>query len=122
MKDQHLRARLPADEYQALKIAADRAGMTVSEHVRCVIARDSLASRQDQFLTRLDARLASVLRPPEADPKADPETENSTNAVLEPLVVELLFLVRELVAERNAQVLGRVGQQLNNLYPERKKV
>lgn len=113
MKDRHLRARLPQAEYLDLKSAADGVGLTLSEHVRCVLLRDRQALGQEQFLAKIDARLAALPQAREAD---------SGNAALEPLVVELLFLIRELVAERNAQVLGRVGQQLNNLYPQRKKV
>ncbi|MET3138205.1 hypothetical protein AAKU61_002571 [Undibacterium sp. GrIS 1.2] len=113
MKDRHLRARLPGAEYTALKIAADLSGLTISEHVRCVLQRDQQALEQGDVLAKIDAKLACIA------PTSEPQ--NST-ADLEPLLVELLFLIRELVAERNAQVLGRVANQLNSLYPTRKKV
>lgn len=113
MKDRHLRARLPEIEYSKLKTDADAVGLTISEHVRCVLQRDRHALEQEDFLAKIDAKLACI----------SPASESQNLTVdLEPLLVELLFLVRELVAERNAQVLGRVAHQLNNLYPMRKKV
>jgi hypothetical protein len=114
MKNRHLRARLPQEEYQPLKIAADRAGMTLSEYVRCVLVRDRQALEQEQFLAKIDARLSGVLRAPELKDLAGTE--------LEPLLVETLLLIRELVSERNAQALSRVALQLNVLYPTRRKI
>lgn len=113
MKDRHLRARLPEIEYAKLKKDADAIGLTISEHVRCVLLRDRQAFQQEDFLAKIDVKLASISSVPELqNPAADSE----------PLLVELLFLIRELVAERNAQVLGRVASQLNHLYPLRKKI
>lgn len=113
MKDRHLRARLPEIEYTKLKIDADAVGLTISEHVRCVLLRDRQAFQQEEFLTKIDAKFACF------SPASAPQ--NSTTE-LEALLVELLFLTRELVAERNAQVLVRVANQLNQLYPMRKKI
>lgn len=113
MKDRHLRARLPEIEYTKLKTDADAVGLTISEHVRCVLQRDRHALEQEDFLAKIDAKLACI------SPVLEPQ--NSTTN-LEPLLVELLLLTRELVAERNAQVLGRVASQVNNLFPERKKI
>lgn len=113
MKSHHLRARLPEDEYLALKISADVAGLTISEHVRNVILRDRLALSQEQFMSKIDTRLAAVSR---ASPTVSSDME------LEPMLVEVLLLIRELVAERNVQALSRTANQLNTLYPERKKL
>lgn len=115
MKECHLRARLPGDEYLALKKAADEEGLTISEYVRNVFLRDRLALSQEMFLAKIDIMLASISQPPAT-------VNTDSNADLEPLIVESLFLVRELIAERNPQILGRIAQQLNNLYPERKKL
>ena len=113
MKNRHLRARLPDDEYLLLKEAADKEGLTISEHVRNVFLRDRQALSQEQFMTKIDAKLTAI---PLASVPVPTDTE------IEPLLVEALLLVRELVAERNAQVLGRVAHQLNTLYPKRKKL
>jgi uncharacterized protein (DUF1778 family) len=113
MKDHHLRARLPGDEYQALKKDADGQGLTISEFVRNVILCHRQAVAQEQFLAQVGNTLAALSAAPAAAP---------TGTDSEPLLAELLFLVRELVAERNAQVLGRVANQLNSLYPQRKKL
>ena len=114
MKTRHLRARLPDDEYLALQTSADAVGLTLSEHVRNTILQDRQALTQDRFMAQLELRLNAISRAPVAV---------STDAEkLEPLLVEVLFLIREVVAERNVQVIGRVSGQLNTLYPERKKL
>ena len=113
MKDHHLRARLPGDEYAALKKDADAQGLTISEYVRNVILCHRQALAQEQFLAQVGTTLAALSAAPATAPAG---TDH------EPLLAELLFLTRELVAERNAQVLGRIAHQLNHLYPERKKL
>lgn len=113
MKNHHLRARLPDDEYLKLKEDADAEGLTLSEHVRNALLRDRVSFSQEQFMARIDAKLAAI---PQSSATADTEIN------LEPLVVETVLLIRELVAERNAQILGRIAHQLNVLYPERKKL
>lgn len=115
MKNRHLRARLPDDEYLKLQADADMAGLTVSEHVRCVLQRDRQALSQEKLLASIDARLNRISLPP--SPMQSPSTTE-----IEPLLIEVLLLVRELVAERNAQVLGRVANHLNNQFPGRKKI
>jgi hypothetical protein len=113
VKDQHLRARLPRDEYLKLKADADAVGLTISEHARNVLLRDRQAMTQEEFLGKIDSKFAAL---PAAPAPAPTGTDN------EPLLAELLFLTRELVAERNVQVVGRIAHQLNILYPLRKKL
>lgn len=124
-KDQHLRARLPVDEKRKVVADADAAGLTTSEHVRCILLRDrqalsqeQLLEKQEQFLAEIDAKLAAIPQPVAA---AKTESDTDANTDLEPLVVEAVLLARELVAERNPQALARIAQHLNNLYPGRKK-
>lgn len=104
MKDRHLRARLPEAEYLDLKVAADRAGLTLSEHVRNVLLRDRQALGQEQFLMRIEAK---IVAPNAANGSADRSLK------LEKLLIEVLLLTRELAADRNAQILARVAQKLN---------
>ena len=113
MKTKHLRARLPDSEYELVKVAADKLGLTISEHVRSVLASGRLAIAQEALLDRIDSHLLHR-----------PTAVNSTQEVqeLEPFVVEILLLVRELVSERNAQILSRVSTQLNNSSPGRKRL
>ena len=113
MKNRHLRARLPEEEYRALKIAADRDSLTVSEYVRCVIARDQQVLDQKQLLTEIDKKLATVSRLPEP---------TSIRVDDEPWFAELLLMTRELVADRNPQALSRINHQLNLTYPNRRKL
>lgn len=107
MKDHHLRARLPRDEYLKLKANADAVGLTLSEYVRNVLMRDRQALEQEQFLAQVDARLAALSAAPAAP---------SGSANQERLLVEVLLLVRELAADRNAQILARVAHQVNQRY------
>lgn len=113
MKNHFLKIRIDDALDQTLRIEADKLGITRSDLTRSLLRRACDALSQEQFLERIDAKLACIspASVPE-NPVADPE----------PLLVELLLLTRELVAERNTQVLGRVAHQLNNLYPQRKKI
>ena len=113
MKTRHLRARFPEDEYMALQLAADKEGLTLSEHVRNHFLRDRKALAQEQFLLKIDAKLLSFRQS---------SASMAPSLDIEPLLAELLYLIRELVSERNVQVLGRVANQLNTLYPNRKKL
>jgi hypothetical protein len=112
-KVRYLKARLTTGEYEALKALADAAGLTVSEYVRSVLAKEREAEEIEATLARIEAQLAA--------PVVLPATETA-GGVLEPLLVESVLLMRELAAERNAQVLARVAQRLNALYPERSRV
>ena len=54
MKDRHLRARLPDDEYSTLKKDADAQGLTISALVRNIILCHRQALDQEQFLIKID--------------------------------------------------------------------
>lgn len=110
MKDQFLRARIDAESYARIRADADAAGMTIAEHVRCVIERDRELRRREALVLAAEARLV-----------ASPSGTTASSADIEALAMETLMLLRELVAERNAQILARVSQQLNHMYPNRKK-
>lgn len=109
MKTRYLKARLPDPEYDALKTDADLAGLTISEHTRSALLRDRGAKTQANILALLEVRLA----------QAPVASHGAAGADLEPLLTEVLLLAREIAAERNAQVLARVAQQLNHLFPKR---
>lgn len=104
MKDHHLRARLPANEYSAVKSAADQAGLTLSEHVRCVLSRDRQVLEQEQFLKKIDSKFAAL---------SGTGAQTDRSLKLERLLIEVLLLTRELAADRNAQILARVSAKLN---------
>jgi hypothetical protein len=110
MKDQFLRVRLDADSYARIRADADAAGMTIAEHVRCVVDRDRDLRRREMLVLAVEDRLI-----------ASPLASDGRAIDIEPIVTETLMLLRELVAERNAQILSRVSQQLNCMYPNRRK-
>jgi hypothetical protein len=111
MKDRFIRSRLPDDEYRLVKIAADRLGLTLSEHIRCVLVRDRQALSQEQFLAKIDSKLSAL----------SPSLATGNGAVgIDRLLFEVLLLVREIAAERNAQILGRVAAQVTNRFLEGK--
>jgi hypothetical protein len=111
-KIRYLKARLAEDEYRELVKRADAMGLTVSEYVRLVLARDQQAVGIEAVLSRIESKLTATVVPP-TTVAAD---------TLEPLLAENLLLVRELAAERNAQVLTRVAQKVNTLYPGRTRI
>lgn len=113
MKDYIYKVRVDAATDEGIRTEADRQGITRSEHIRLTLKRGQEAQNQMQFIAYLNTRLDACT--PVSPPK-------NTNADIEPLIVELLLLTRELVAERNIQILGRIANQINNLYPLRKKL
>ena len=101
------------DRHAELSIAADRAGMKLSPFLRWLIARGQYSTESDQAVCRIEAKI---------DEKTSVNMAGEMNAmreILEPLLVEVLLLTRELASERNAQVLNRVGQKVNSRYPNR---
>ena len=113
VRRKYLKIAITADYYSELSIAADRAGMKLSPYVRWLIAQGQYSSESDQAVSRIEAKI---------DAKTSVNMAGEINAmrdILEPVLVEVLLLVRELIAERNAQVLNRVGQKVNSRYPNR---
>lgn len=99
-KRKYLKVALPAHEYTALTLAADHRGLTLAAFVR-----SQLGERQKPIT--LEAQLSRI----EAQIQRGHESSNSNEFSLK--LFEVLLLVRELVAERNAQVLVRVRQKID---------
>lgn len=106
----YLKVALPTLEYTQLCARADAHGMTLSAFVRSVLASDQQTLDIGTVLSRIDRQLARVV---------GTTTEKSVDP--EPLLVEIILLARELVADRNAQLLMKVNQQLDVRYPQRRK-
>lgn len=103
----YLKVGLSPDDYANISIAADTQGLTVSAYVRKQLADRLQVVTTEQALSRIESKL-------------QPAKVASTE--LEPLLVECLLLIRELVADRNPQILPRVASRLNIQYPERRDV
>jgi ribosomal protein L12E/L44/L45/RPP1/RPP2 len=112
MKLRHLKARLSEAEYQALVECADAAGLTISEYARTVLARDRERMDVEAVLADIRAQLASAA----AASAAAAVTTPAALPIPDPLLVEVIWLLRELAAERNAQVIGRVTSKLDSAY------
>jgi hypothetical protein len=108
MKPHILKVRVGPDLNNRLRQGADVQGLTLSDHVRVLLERDAEMLSQAELIAKLDAKLTSVT--PSTGPQ-NPATD------LEPLLVEVLLLVRELACDRNAQILARVSAQVKQLYP-----
>lgn len=112
MKTKHLRARLPEAEYAAIKSDSDRNGLTISEHVRTVLAAHKLALSQEGLIGKIEGSIGRLTA----------GGAGSASQTLEILIHEVLILIRELVADRNPQILTRVSAKLDYIYPQRKKL
>ncbi|MGV3582860.1 MAG: plasmid mobilization protein [Methylophilus sp.] len=102
-----LKVAVTPDEYAKLSIEADKQGLTLSAYVRNQLTNKQQAVDAEQALARIEAKL---------QPAKGASTE------LEPLLVESVLLIRELVAEKNPQALPRVANRLNTQYPERRDI
>jgi hypothetical protein len=96
-----IKVRVNDDEYRALRRRADARGVTISEHVRSTVTAVHQSQDVASELTSLRelVRQAAVARP--AGAGAD---DTATR--------EMLLLLRELAAARDAQILARVRAQL----------
>lgn len=103
MKTAILKARLSREEYEALREQADAAGLSLSEHVRAILARERQAVGVEEALAQVRAMLPAV---------ASPASEHRPD----PLLAEAVWLLRELVAERNAQALARIASKLDAAF------
>jgi len=110
MNNHFLRARVDAESYARIRADADTAGLTIAEHVRCVIERDRELRRRETLVLAAEERL-----------RAGASRRDAGSTDVEPLLIELRLLLRELIAERNPQILARVSEQLNHMYPNRRK-
>ena len=108
LKLRHLKARLSEPEYQTLVERSDAAGLTISEYARTVLARDRERMDMQDVLADIRAELA-----------ASSTAAVTTPAELQrpdPLIVEVIWMLRELMAERNAQALPRLASKLDATY------
>ena len=112
MRTKHLRARLPEAEYASIKSDSDRNGLTISEHVRTVLAAHKLALSQEALMSKIEVVMGRHIS----------SGAGAASQSTEILIFEVLILIRELVADRNPQILTRVSARLDHIYPQRKKV
>lgn len=95
------------DVYTKLCIEADKQGLTISALVRSQLENTKQVIQVEVALARIEAKL---------------QPSKASRLELEPLLVESLLLIRELVADKNPQVLPRVASRLNTQYPQRREV
>lgn len=98
MKIAILKARLAREEYEALRAQADAAGLTISEQVRVILSRDRQEIGVETVLTRVQAMLPARAAHPD------------------PLLVEMLWLLRELAGERSPQALIKIGAKMDAAF------
>lgn len=97
-RSRFIKVRVSDGEYRTLRQRADAQGVTMSEHVRATVTavHESLD---------VVAELAALRQQMRQAPSA-PATSTGTDQR------EMLLLLRELAAARDAQILGRVRAQL----------
>ena len=101
-----VKARVDDPEYAALCARASAAGESISSYVRRLIMADRTDFDAAETMRALEERLR--------------HEAGASSVVLEPLVVEAVLLVRELLVGRDAQALTRVRAQLDARFPSRK--
>lgn len=100
-RSRFIKVRVSENEYKALRQRADAQGVTMSEHVRSTVA----VVHQSLDVVAELAALRSQVRQTQA-PAATQADGASTDQR------EMLLLLRELAAARDAQILARVRAQL----------
>lgn len=100
-RSRFIKVRVNDAEYRELRRRADEHGVTMSEHVRATVTTVHQSVDVATELVALRQQLRQVAMPSHA-PIASVGTEQR----------EMLLLVRELAAARDAQILARVRAQL----------
>lgn len=102
MRYRYLKVAISPLLYAALQREADRLGITLAELIRQRLGTVEETIDIVLALTRIDEKLAA---PVASQAPAMP-------AEMARALVETLLLTRELVADRNPQIIARVAQQL----------
>lgn len=109
-RNRYLKVRVNTDEYKSTMERASDAGLNMSEFVRTVLDANKQAATVDTILQKIEEHLTVN------------SNEVFENSKTDPLLVEVLLLVREIVAERNVQTLVRTAQRLDSMFPGRVKL
>ena len=100
-RSKFIKVRLSESEYKTLRQRADAQGVTMSEHVRATV---TAVHQSLDVAAELAALRSQVRRAPSA--LVTPVSSAGTDQR------EMLLLLRELAAARDAQILARVRAQL----------
>jgi hypothetical protein len=100
-RSRFIKVRLSDSEYQDLRRRADEAGLTMSEQVRGAV---TAVNESVDVVSALDG-LRDAVRQGAGDDLRLAEPHSAVS-------MEVLLLVRELAAARDAQILSRVRAQL----------
>lgn len=97
-RNRFIKVRVSDSEYKTLRLRADAEGVTMSEHVRAAVT----AVHESLDVAAELAALRQQFRQAPSVPISGTNTEQR----------EMLLLMRELAAARDAQILARVRAQL----------
>jgi len=112
-KCEYLRTCFSPAESGAVRAAAGARGVSVSQHLReLALGQCATDIRKATETQRLAEGAAEAQRQEIAEKAAA-----LVVAMVAPRLYEIALLVRELAAERNAQVMARVGAQVKAKYP-----
>lgn len=100
-RSRFIKVRVSEAEYKELRQRADTQGITISEHVRVTVTTVHKASDVAAELSELRQHMGKVATPSPAPASAGSIEQR-----------EMLLLLRELAAARDAQILSRVRAQL----------
>lgn len=101
-RSKFIKVRVSETEYRTLRQRADAQGVTMSEHVRATVT----TVHKDVDVAAELAGLRQQLRQPV------PPAANAGSGPTDTEQREILLLLRELAAARDAQILARVRAQL----------
>ena len=106
----YLKAGVPVDEYAGACRRADAEGLTLAGYIRVALERDAERQSIAQTMAMIRASL----------PTAQAAAPENLPAALEPVLVELLQLVRLLATTTNVQAATRITAAVNQQYPDRR--
>ncbi len=104
--------RVPREFHREIKESAAQNGIPLSQEIknRLLLYEESL--KENSLLERIEKILPASL-----------SDQESYSASPYPLIVETVLLLRELILQRDSQILRKIDAELDQLFsPDRKKI
>lgn len=108
MKSQFLKIRMNSDVYQRLRDRSAEAGKAISTFANALLEEENSISNTSIQLTDIQSQLQElagligILTLPKKE------------EMIDPVLKEILMILRELALESNAQILSRVSSKMKN--------
>ena len=108
MRSHFLKIRMNSDVYQRLKVRAAEAGKAISTFANAILEEENSISNTSIQLKEIQSHLQELAG------IVGVLSLKKNEEVINPLLKEILLILREIALESNAQILNRVSLKIQN--------